>query len=89
MCKSPKTSQKNGNNPNTAKYYIARAGTTARVPWSGNRKVTLHQLHLHWGETDEHGSEHMIGGSAFSAEAHLVTSYTAPDGTTKYMVFAR
>ena len=77
------------NNANTVKYGVSPAGSTALVPWLGDRKVNLVQLHLHWGATAAHGSEHMIGGKAFAAESHLVTSYTAPDGTTKYMVFTR
>lgn len=79
----------NENNPNTVKYAVNPYGSRARVPWMDNRKVSLHQLHLHWGATAARGSEHLIKGRAFSAEAHLVTSYTASDWTTKYMVFAR
>ena len=83
------TFQNNLNNPNTAKYAVEDEKTQATVPWMGNRKVTLVQLHLHWGESVAQGSEHLIMGKAFAAEAHLVTSYTADDGSTKYMVFAR
>jgi carbonic anhydrase len=28
------------------------------------------QLHMHWGETVDHGSEHMIDGRAFSGEVY-------------------
>ena len=71
------------------KYAVKPTGTKARVPWLPDREVNLVQLHLHWGEKAEHGSEHKIRGKAFAAEAHLVTSYTASDGSTKYKVFAR
>ena len=54
-----------------------------------DREVTLHQLHLHWGETAARGSEHVIMGKSYSAEIHLVTSYTDHDSSTKYMVFTR
>ncbi|XP_031637909.1 carbonic anhydrase 1-like [Contarinia nasturtii] len=30
------------------------------------------QMHLHWGEKDDHGSEHVIDGKIFSGEIHLV-----------------
>ncbi|KAL5247916.1 hypothetical protein ACHWQZ_G017173 [Mnemiopsis leidyi] len=79
----------NLNNPNTAKYAVENEKIEATVPWSGNRKVTLLQLHLHWGASNAQGSEHLIKGKAYAAEAHLVTSYIADDGSTKYMVFAR
>jgi hypothetical protein len=43
-------------------------------------------LHLHWGKKDSEGSEHLVDGTRFSAEAHLVTSYN--DGA-KIAVIAR
>ena len=85
----PLSFQINENNPNTAKYATSTVEGAAHVPWLDNREVQLLQLHLHWGKTAAHGSEHMIEGRAFAAEAHLVTSYTAADGTSKYTVFAR
>lgn len=78
----------NLNNANTVKYALP-SGTKATIPWLQNRKITLVQLHLHWGKTAAHGSEHMIRGKAYAAESHLVTSYTDFDGTTKYTVIAR
>ena len=30
------------------------------------------QLHFHWGDSGDKGSEHQIDGKAFSMEAHLV-----------------
>lgn len=30
------------------------------------------QFHMHWGDTSERGSEHLIDGKAFSAELHFV-----------------
>ncbi|XP_063691076.1 carbonic anhydrase 2-like [Bolinopsis microptera] len=79
----------NMNNANTMKYSVNPTGSYAKVPWMNNRMATLVQLHIHWGEPGARGSEHIIGGKAFAAEAHLVTSYTDSDGSTKYMVFAR
>ncbi|KAL4234141.1 Carbonic anhydrase [Mactra antiquata] len=51
----------------------------------------LEQFHLHWGNSDNHGSEHTIDGQTYAAELHLVhyncTKYTSfseavdkPDG---------
>ncbi|KAL3859878.1 hypothetical protein ACJMK2_010066 [Sinanodonta woodiana] len=39
-------------------------------PLSG--KYRLQQFHLHWGTTDDVGSEHTVDGTSFSAELHLV-----------------
>lgn len=79
----------NSNDPSTAKYAVDDGKTEATVPWMGNRRVTLVQLHLHWGKSETQGSEHLIMGKAYAAETHLVTSYRGNDGSTKYMVFAR
>ncbi|KAL4234208.1 carbonic anhydrase [Mactra antiquata] len=35
-------------------------------------KYLLGQFHLHWGSSDDKGSEHTIDGKQFSAELHLV-----------------
>lgn len=35
-------------------------------------KYRLEQFHLHWGSTDDHGSEHTVDGQAYAAELHLV-----------------
>ncbi|XP_057590605.1 carbonic anhydrase 13 isoform X2 [Hippopotamus amphibius kiboko] len=32
----------------------------------------LRQFHLHWGSTDDHGSEHMVDGVRYAAELHVV-----------------
>ncbi|XP_051627657.1 carbonic anhydrase 3-like isoform X2 [Manacus candei] len=32
----------------------------------------LRQLHLHWGSSDDHGSEHVIDGVKYAAELHMV-----------------
>ncbi|KAK3578470.1 hypothetical protein CHS0354_038563 [Potamilus streckersoni] len=39
-------------------------------PLSGTYR--LQQFHLHWGATDDVGSEHTINGTCYSAELHLV-----------------
>ncbi|KAK3578467.1 hypothetical protein CHS0354_038557 [Potamilus streckersoni] len=39
-------------------------------PLSGTYR--LEQFHLHWGATDDIGSEHTINGTCYSAELHLV-----------------
>ena len=33
---------------------------------------TFHQLHFHWGEDNEKGSEHRINGKSFPMEMHIV-----------------
>uniref|UniRef100_A0A8C5QML1 Carbonic anhydrase n=1 Tax=Leptobrachium leishanense TaxID=445787 RepID=A0A8C5QML1_9ANUR len=35
-------------------------------------KYRLRQFHFHWGESDDHGSEHKVDGSSFAAELHIV-----------------
>lgn len=35
-------------------------------------KYILEQFHCHWGENDDHGSEHTINGQKYSGELHLV-----------------
>ena len=35
-------------------------------------KYILAQLHLHWGNRSQDGSEHMVAGAAFPMELHLV-----------------
>ncbi|XP_026945545.1 carbonic anhydrase 13 isoform X1 [Sagmatias obliquidens] len=32
----------------------------------------LRQFHLHWGSTDDHGSEHVVDGVRYAAELHVV-----------------
>ncbi|XP_022410742.1 carbonic anhydrase 13 [Delphinapterus leucas] len=32
----------------------------------------LRQFHLHWGSTDDHGSEHVVDGMRYAAELHVV-----------------
>ncbi|XP_039697894.1 carbonic anhydrase 13 isoform X4 [Pteropus medius] len=32
----------------------------------------LRQFHLHWGHSDDHGSEHRVDGVCFAAELHVV-----------------
>ncbi|XP_053414998.1 carbonic anhydrase 13 isoform X2 [Nycticebus coucang] len=32
----------------------------------------LRQFHLHWGSTDDHGSEHVVDGVRYPAELHVV-----------------
>ncbi|CAO2579949.1 Carbonic anhydrase 3 [Lemmus lemmus] len=32
----------------------------------------LRQFHLHWGSSDDHGSEHTVDGVKYAAELHLV-----------------
>lgn len=37
----------------------------------------LDNIHWHWGDTDEYGSEHTLNGVRYSAEAHFVTYSSA------------
>merc|ERR1711862_108923 len=39
-----------------------------------NKTFYLHQLHWHWGEKDDEGSEHSIAGLKYPMELHLVHS---------------
>lgn len=34
----------------------------------------LEQIHLHWGEDDSSGSEHLVNSHSFAAEVRLVTN---------------
>ncbi|XP_036193349.1 carbonic anhydrase 13 isoform X1 [Myotis myotis] len=35
-------------------------------------RYRLRQFHLHWGSTDDHGSEHVVDGVRYAAELHVV-----------------
>ncbi|CAM5108938.1 unnamed protein product, partial [Natator depressus] len=39
-------------------------------PLTGNYR--LHQFHFHWGQTEDHGSEHTVDEAKYAAELHLV-----------------
>ncbi|XP_053874949.1 carbonic anhydrase 1 [Malaclemys terrapin pileata] len=39
-------------------------------PLTGNYR--LHQFHFHWGQADDHGSEHTVDGAKYASELHLV-----------------
>lgn len=39
----------------------------------------IDNIHWHWGDNDQQGSEHTINGRAYSAEAHVV-SYNSKYG---------
>lgn len=41
-------------------------------PPLGDREYRLAQVHAHWGESSNHGSEHQINGKSFAAEIHFV-----------------
>ncbi|KAL5257266.1 hypothetical protein ACHWQZ_G012253 [Mnemiopsis leidyi] len=47
-----------------------------KIPGLKETSGQVKQLHLHWGKADAEGSEHLLNGKRFSAEAHLVTTYT-------------
>ncbi|KAG7455077.1 hypothetical protein MATL_G00252600 [Megalops atlanticus] len=49
-------------------------------PISGTYR--LRQFHFHWGGSDDHGSEHTVGGTKYACELHLV------HWNTKYPSFA-
>lgn len=59
---------------------------TYKIPGLDNSVGTVAQLHIHWGAVDTDGSEHLLNGKQYAAEAHLVTSY-GEDG--KYAVVNR
>ncbi|XP_047124666.1 carbonic anhydrase 2 isoform X2 [Hydra vulgaris] len=68
---------------NDAKYYLANNGHTVnlgiemgtRVPigliWKG-KQYYYHELHFHWGENDQHGSEHYFNNQSYALEVHIV-----------------
>lgn len=59
----------------------------------------LRQFHLHWGSSDDHGSEHSVDGVKYAAELHLVhwnskynsyaTALKHPDGIAVIGVFLK
>nr|WGF83175.1 carbonic anhydrase 4 [Squalus acanthias] len=63
-------------------------------------KYRLRQFHFHWGACDDHGSEHILDGTSYSAELHLVhwnaekycdfaEAANAPDGLAVIGVFLK
>jgi len=61
------------------------AGHTFQLDYDGGRRdgnklsggplktsYTLLQVHCHWGESDDHGSEHTVNGKAYPGELHFV-----------------
>lgn len=70
-------------NPSTAKE-IVNVGHSFHVIFddSGNQSVLkggslsdsyrLFQFHFHWGDSNDHGSEHTVDGVKYSAELHIV-----------------
>ncbi|XP_007535408.2 carbonic anhydrase 3 [Erinaceus europaeus] len=59
----------------------------------------LRQFHLHWGSSDDHGSEHIVDGVKYAAELHLVhwnpkyntfgESLKQPDGIAVIGIFLK
>lgn len=49
-----------------------KANTLLSGPPFGDREFRLAQLHCHWGESCDSGSEHQINGKSFAAELHFV-----------------
>ncbi|XP_065674980.1 carbonic anhydrase 2-like isoform X2 [Hydra vulgaris] len=60
------------NNGHTVKLGIE---LDTRVPigllWRGN-EYHYHGLHFHWGENDQHGSEHYFNNQSYALEVHIV-----------------
>lgn len=66
--------------------YIEDTGSSAKITFDGrrrrpfisggllkrNERYIFEQMHLHWSEKDDLGSEHTIDGIKYSMEAHLV-----------------
>lgn len=66
--------------------YIEDTGSSAKITFEGrrrrpfisggllrhNERYNFEQMHLHWGEQDDFGAEHVIDGIKYSMEAHLV-----------------
>lgn len=68
------TDAENMNDLNSIKITFKNV-ITYKIPGLENTQGTVEQFHLHWGQNDSVGSEHLLNGKRFSAEAHLVTSY--------------
>ncbi|XP_006202422.2 carbonic anhydrase 3 isoform X1 [Vicugna pacos] len=59
----------------------------------------LRQFHLHWGSSDDHGSEHIVDGVKYAAELHLVhwnskynsfaSALKKPDGVSVIGIFLK
>nr|XP_045370379.1 carbonic anhydrase 3 [Camelus bactrianus] len=59
----------------------------------------LRQFHLHWGSSDDHGSEHIVDGVKYAAELHLVhwnskynsfaSALKKPDGVAVIGIFLK
>jgi len=43
-----------------------------------DHNYVLEQIHLHWGEDDSEGSEHLINASPFAAEVYNLRLSTTP-----------
>jgi len=81
----------NANKEYTIQFGIAHTDQSAikyTIPGKEATQGTALQLHLHWGASDDVGSEHQLDGVQHSAEMHMVTSYK--DGeTTLYAAVGR
>ncbi|ELK23168.1 Carbonic anhydrase 13 [Myotis davidii] len=51
-------------------WAIPSAAVLRGGPLTG--RYRLRQFHLHWGSTDDHGSEHVVDGVRYAAELHVV-----------------
>ncbi|KAL3859875.1 hypothetical protein ACJMK2_010064 [Sinanodonta woodiana] len=66
----PETNMTIINNGHSIQANATEKSIISGGPLSGNYR--LQQFHLHWGATDDIGSEHTIDGRCYSAELHLV-----------------
>lgn len=60
------------NTGNTARINIGNASSYICGGPCRDHSFVLEQIHLHWGEDDGEGSEHLINSHTFAAELHLV-----------------
>jgi len=71
----PPTMATLANNAHTAKLSTKHARDEVIPTLSGGglpHKYKLSQLHFHWGQTNEEGSEHKLANNSFPMELHLV-----------------
>jgi carbonic anhydrase len=60
------------NTGNTARININNASSYICGGPCKDHNYVLEQIHLHWGEEDDEGSEHLINSHPYAAELHLV-----------------
>nr|ANJ65971.1 carbonic anhydrase [Hydroides elegans] len=69
---TPENAQTVSNNGHSAVVSFDSAGSSLTGGPLADDEYHLAQFHLHWGLTDESGSEHRVDGRMYAAELHMV-----------------